>query len=198
MPVGFFRQAVTALPNMLSKTESIPNTASWARLRVTASNNNQGSPPGLIVSSPGDHLIASTGQPDGSHYVRQFFEGIDGQTYVFSCYVKRGWDGSQFTYRGRLLLQTNSGITNTFNLQDGTFSLSGNAIDGGLIDVGGDWYRAWVAGSNANTSSTRSCQVGIVDATGDHNFVAADESLGVWGAMLQTGTALNDYQTTDP
>lgn len=170
--------AVVANKNLLTFTEQF-TVSPWFTLGgdpVFVINANTAGTTDPLGGNTADEFIPPNGSTD-TRRLQNPVTLVSGQTYTYSIYAKAGGITS-FSLGSR-----DGGIgSSTFNLSAVTATGTGT-----ITSVGNGWYRCSFYGTS-DGSSTRTYQI-QVSQTGD-----AVKNIYFWGAQVEMGAALTDYQ----
>jgi hypothetical protein len=177
--------------NLLQQSETF-NLSPWVNSLSTISTNTTTSPNG---TTDAEKLIEDTNT--GLHQVYQeiFASGsIVDQYYTFSCYAKAS-ERNKITF----ILQTPSVSEATFDLINGTASITGGAGTAGVAieNVGNGWYRCSIYRLNTTAGYIYG---NIILNNGSTTSYTGNGTSGafIWGAQLNIGSTAKDYlPTTD-
>lgn len=176
--------------NLLLYSSEFDN-AVWTKVNCNININSITSPNGNIDA---DKIIEST---ISQSTVREDTTISAGATLTFSIYAKAG-------ERSNIRLQfSDLAIANQtmafFNLSSGTISglsQTGTSTLGtaSIVPAGNGWYRCILTGCIDTSSTTARCRITLSDAS--NNILYTNDGISglyIWGAQLETGSAVTTY-----
>jgi hypothetical protein len=174
--------------NLLTFSEQFDN-AGWNKTAVTVTANTTAAPDG---TSTADAVFDTTA--NSLHYVQQAPTLTAGQTIVISFYAKANT-------LSRVLVRENSvtGFSVSFDLSSGTILATNGSVTGSITSVGNGWYRcAMVQG--IGTTGVTGYGIFTLPAGGstfaNATYVGTGQSVYLWGAQLELGSAATTYNST--
>lgn len=163
--------------NLLTFTDQF-NGAGWGKDACTISAN-------VILAPDGTQTADAIVEGTGLGYQRIQQNILVTGTHTFSIYAKKG---------ERDWLTMDVGPTTYFNLATGEVGTVGAGVSASIQSAGSGWYRCSV--THTRTVLPFPCYVGA-SATGadDTNFTGTGaQSIYIWGAQLEAGSSVSDYQ----
>lgn len=174
-----------AVTNIVLRSEELSLNTAWAPNGAAAAANTMLAPDGTMTA---DTLTDTAAL--GEHHVRHStWARVSGTTYTASVYAKAGT-------KTWLVLQTQNGFFNYFNLGNGTAGTpwAGHTVT--ISPAGSGWYRCTATFVSA-VSSDQHVTVGIADGDGLASYTGdGTGTLHAWGAQLHTGGAGARYVPT--
>ena len=133
---------------------------------------------------------------EATHFIRQVGATlVDNTVYtasVFLKYVDLQW------IRLRMINKSGSSANHYFDIQNGVKgSMTGTAIDGGIIDVGDGWLRCWTSSDSLTGASTHYMYVYLAQANLDPTWTGDGTSnMLMWGFDREAGAGPTSYIAT--
>jgi hypothetical protein len=171
---GLLIEAATPVGNSLTNSADF-TAASYTKAGVTVTANQISAPDGTTTAD----LLTASASPST---LTVNFAVNDGQTYVISVFAKKGT--TDWFYLCALTTGTTPDAPNAyFNLATGAVGTVDAAITAGMQDVGGGWYRCWIA-RPAPTGANERWNAGLCDANGSVT-VTTGKTAYFWGGQFE-------------
>ena len=165
--------------NLVTYSEDFSNAA-WAKQDSTITSNAAISPDGTTNAD----LYTTTS--DLYDFVRQSITYISGTSYTISVFVKQGTSSEISLFLPSQAFGSNQSVT--FDVSDGTYTITSGSPSVTIEDYGNGWYRCALS-ATATISATRSTGFSSV-ASG------AVTTLYLYGAQLEAGSYVSSYIPT--
>jgi hypothetical protein len=179
----------TTRTNLLTRSEEFDNAA-WTKTRSSVTANAIAAPNGTLT---GDKLIDST-DASTSHFISQSISFVSGTTYTVSIFAKR----DEIRYLRLGFNATPFGTTQIvfFDLLNGVISSNPNALAASMTDAGDGWWRLAVTATATSTASDLILVSLSQNGTSISFTGTGTNGLYLWGAQLETSSAVTPYIPT--
>ena len=179
----------TTRTNLLVRSEEFDN-ASWTKTRSSITANAITAPDGTLT---GDKLIDST-DASASHFISQSISFVSGTTYTVSIFAKQ----DEIRYLRLGFNATPFGTTQIvfFDLLNGVISSNPNALAASITDAGNGWWRLAVTATATATASDLILISLSSNGTSISFTGTGTNGLYIWGAQLETSSAVTPYIPT--
>lgn len=177
--------------NLLVQSENLGTT--WGNSNSSEELDVAVAPDGTISA---DRILASSAGGTGTVQINQAIAPQPGQVYTYSHHLHA--DALNW---GRLVVAAlgSLSINAFFDLANGVVgaTIGGSTLAAGMLDVGGGWYRCWIAFRSDVSDVAGTVQARPADADND-DMVALDgaSSILAWGAQLNLGPKPARYVRT--
>ena len=174
-----------ARTNIIPRSEDFDT--GWSKSQVTINNNNIISPDG---SQNAAKITENTGT--GAHVVYDTLNSsvTSGNSYYFSCFVKKGT---------KRYFQLREGFSNTqINIDTNTFTVpySLNLTDYQIQNYGNDWYRISFK-FTADSSGNSQFAFYLLDDNQSTSYTGdGTANIYAWGAQIENGSYATSYIPT--
>ena len=167
--------------NLFAWTETATSPGPQVRYRQA---NAALAPDGTMTAT---NLVSSTDN-DNQRIFRSTTGVVANSPVTYSFYAKAG-EYTKVSIRASAVATANS----VFDLVNGVWVVNSNATSQFAIDAGNDWYRIGI--TYTPTTTTTVPWVQLVNSANVATFTGnGTSSLFIWGAQLEVGAAVTDYQ----